>query len=89
MCARAIQLRLYIDEWLAQEIALKEPTNNYSNRSNHSINNDSNPDTTEANYRDLKQLRLSATEWHHLYLVTTLLKKFKDATTDISQNQTP
>jgi hypothetical protein len=81
MCKRAIQLKLYIDTWLAQEIARKEPAN-ISNLATYS-------DTTEVNYRDLKTLRLSATEWHHIKLVATLLGKFKDATTHISQAKTP
>jgi hypothetical protein len=76
MCERAIQLKLYIDTWLAQEIARKEPAN-ISNLATYS-------DTIEVNYRDLKILRLSATEWHYIKLVATLLGKFKDATTYIS-----
>jgi hypothetical protein len=65
MCERAIQLRAYIDTWLAQEIALKEPTSNYSNYSHNNINNtpnSSNLNNAEVNYRDLKTLQLSAIE---------------------------
>jgi hypothetical protein len=92
MCERAIQLRTYIDTWLAQEIALKEPTSNYSNYSHDNINNTPNSgnlNNAEVNYRDLKTLRLSAIEWHHIKLIGTLLGKFKDATDYISQTKTP
>jgi hypothetical protein len=81
MCARAIKLQKYIDEWLKQEIILKP-----------GVNADSVPnsnDTTEVDFRDLKRLRLSSTEWHHLELITEMLKRFKDATSFLSENQKP
>jgi hypothetical protein len=81
MCARAIQLQRYIDDWLKQEIGLKTGANN--NSTSVSV------DTREIDARDLKKLRLSATEWHHLELVTAMLKNFKDATNFLSQNQEP
>jgi hypothetical protein len=59
MCERAIQLRTYINTWLAQEIALKELTSNYSNCSHNNINNtpnNSNSNNTEVNYYNLKTL---------------------------------
>lgn len=46
-------------------------------------------DTSEVDYRDLKRLRLSSTEWHHLELITKVLRQFKDATSAISENQKP
>ncbi|KAF7574188.1 Dimer-Tnp-hAT domain containing protein [Pyrenophora tritici-repentis] len=43
----------------------------------------------EIDFRDLKRLRLSSTEWHHLELVTEMLKRFKTATSFLSQNEKP
>lgn len=81
MCARAIQLQKYIDDWLKQEIGLKSTANN--NSVSETV------DAPEIDARDLKKLRLSATEWHHLELITNLLKNFKDATSFLSRNQSP
>jgi hypothetical protein len=81
MCARAIKLQRYIDEWLKQEIALKTSANT------DTTSYDSGAAVIE--FRDLKRLRLSSTEWHHLELVTDMLKQFKEATLFLSQNQKP
>lgn len=81
MCARAIQLQKYIDEWLKQEVALNTTARNGSLAES--------PNDDEVNAHDLKRLRLSATEWHHLELVTAMLKNFKDATNSLSQTQQP
>jgi hypothetical protein len=43
----------------------------------------------DIDFRDLKRLRLSSTEWHHLELVTDMLKRFKDATSALSQDTKP
>jgi hypothetical protein len=51
MCERAIKLKLYINDWLQKEIALKT-TSHYGSDSYAS----------EVDYRDLKRLRLSAIE---------------------------
>jgi hypothetical protein len=59
MCERAIKLKLYIDDWLQKEIALKI-TSYYGSDSY----------AGEVDYRDLKRLRLSATEWNHLEMLT-------------------
>ncbi|RAR14477.1 AC transposase [Stemphylium lycopersici] len=40
-------------------------------------------------FRDIKKLQLSPTEWHHIELITTLLRQFKDATSFLSQNEKP
>jgi hypothetical protein len=79
MCERAVQLSSYIDKWLAQEIALKATTS-----STHSDDG-----RVEADFRDLKKLQLSHTEWHHLKMVTVLLKRFKTATNHLSQTKLP
>jgi hypothetical protein len=81
MCERAIKIQKYIDEWLKLEIALKLGVNV------NGIPNDS--DTAEVDFRDLKRLRLSSTEWHHLELLTEVLKRFKDATNFLSENYKP
>jgi hypothetical protein len=81
MCARAIKLQKYIDEWLKQEIVLTPGV------SADSISNSN--DTAEVDFRDLKRLRLSSTEWHHLELITEMLHRFKDATSFLSENQKP
>jgi hypothetical protein len=81
MCDRAVTLQSYIDEWLEQEIALKStsPANNTSTSG----------DTVEADYKDLKKLRLAATEWQHLKAITQMLRRFKAATNFLSENQKP
>lgn len=78
MCARAVKLRKYIDEWLQQEIDLNAISRN--------ANND---DNAEIDTNDLRRLQLSATEWHHLKLIGQMLEKFKEATEHLSQNQKP
>jgi hypothetical protein len=50
MCERALQLSLYIDEWIEKEISLKPLRRSAPNG------------TAEADYRDLKKLRLSRPE---------------------------
>jgi hypothetical protein len=62
MCERAVKLQPYIDEWLEQEIALK--TTGHSNSAHTSS------DTAEADFKDLKKLRLASTEWQHLKAIT-------------------
>jgi hypothetical protein len=80
MCVRAIQLQTYINKWLQQEIELKiSPPKSKDSSSN----------TVEINSYDLKQLRLSSAEWHHLKLLENMLKNFKDATNQLSQNDKP
>jgi hypothetical protein len=81
MCARAIKLQKYIDKWLKQEIVLKAGVNAGSIPESNN--------TAEVDFRDLKRLRLSSTEWHHLELITEMLKRFKDATSFLSENQKP
>jgi hypothetical protein len=81
MCERAIKLQKYIDEWLKQEVVLKLGVNPDSIHNNN--------DTAEIDFRDLKRLRLSSIEWHHLELITHMLKRFKDATSFLSENQKP
>lgn len=81
MCERAIKLQKYIDEWLKLEVSLKLGINT------NSIPADSNTD--EVDFRDLKRLRLSSTEWNHLELLTEVLKRFKDATNFLSENHKP
>ena len=81
MCARAIKLQKYIDEWLKQEILLR-PSANLD-----SVPNDN--DMAEVDFRDLKRLRLSSIEWHHLELITEMLKRFKTATSFLSANHKP
>lgn len=47
-------------------------------------------DSNEAvDFRDLKRLRLGPAEWTHLRAITQMLKNFKDATSQLSENQTP
>jgi hypothetical protein len=75
MCERAVELSKFIDHWLEQEIALKATSGNY--------------DTAEADYKDLKKLRLAASEWQHLKAITPMLKRFKDATAFLSQKGKP
>lgn len=81
MCERAVKLQKYIDQWLEQEIALKT-----TSRSNSTS---ANSDMAEADFKDLKKLRLAATEWQHLKAITQMLMKFKDATKFLSENQKP
>ena len=81
MCARAIKIRQYIDEWLRLEVALKLHTRRPISHSN--------PNTIDIDFRDIKKLQLSPTEWHHIELITTLLGQFKDATSFLSQNEKP
>jgi hypothetical protein len=57
MCARAIRLQPFIDEWLNKEVANQPGTRN--------------PDTTtdqsaEVDFRNLKRLNLSFPEWQDL-----------------------
>ena len=59
MCERAVKLQTYINDWLEKEIALK-PISHTSGSSN----------TAEADYKDLKKLRLSTTKWQHLKALT-------------------
>ena len=40
-------------------------------------------------FRDLKRLRLSSTNWHHLELLTKVLREFKNATDYLSQTDEP
>lgn len=77
MCARAIKLRTYIDDWLQKEIALNSTSNSAST------------EDTDFTPRDLKRLRLSSTEWHHLQLITDMLQNFKSATNYLSENRKP
>lgn len=79
MCERAVKLQPYIDQWLEQEISLKVT----------SSTNSSNPNVVEADYKDLKRLRLAATEWQHLRAITSMLESFKTATEFLSQNEKP
>jgi hypothetical protein len=81
MCERAVKLQPYIDEWLEQEIALK--TTGHSNSAHTSS------DTAEADFKDLKKLRLASTEWQHLKAITQMLKRFKSATNFLSENEKP
>jgi len=81
MCERAIQLQKYIDEWLKQEITLKSNTTKDVITQGRNI--------AEADSRDLMRLRLSSTEWRHLELITTILKRFKTATDSLSVHRTP
>jgi hypothetical protein len=86
MCERAVKLQLYIDEWLEQEITIKTT----SRTGNASANNAStNGNNAEADFKDLKKLRLAAMEWQHLRAITRMLKKFKEATNFLSENQRP
>jgi hypothetical protein len=81
MCARAVKLQKYIDEWLKVEIA--------ANASVHPASITHPDNDTEIDTRDFKRLRLSSTEWHHLELVTEMLKRFKDATVFLSEIHKP
>ena len=81
MCERAIKLQLYINDWLEQEIALKPTT-----YKNSALTSD---DNIEADWKDLKKLRLTAPEWQHLKAVTQMLKRFKTATSFLSENSSP
>ena len=77
MCERAVKLQVYIDEWLEKEIALR-PRASLAGTS-----------TLEADYKDLKKLWLSGTEWQHLKAITQMLRKFKTATSSLSENSKP
>jgi hypothetical protein len=78
MCARALQLQPFIDEWLTKETA------------NRPSNLDSASDLSDhVDFKDLKRLRLSATEWHHLKKITEMLENFKTATDFLSQQKGP
>jgi hypothetical protein len=77
MCERALQLAPYIDEWIEKEISLKPPRRSAPNG------------TAEADYRDLKKLRLSRPEWNHLRSITLMLQNFKNATSSLSTNNKP
>jgi len=81
MCARAVKIQKYIDEWLKQEIAMK--TGASSTTLFHGSS------TAEVDFRDIKRLRLSSIEWRHLELVTEMLKRFKTATSFLSENKKP
>ena len=70
MCARAYSLRVYVDNWLKDEIALQSTSSSSS---------------TEVDSRDLKRLQLSSIEWNHLKLVIDMLQNFKEATSALSQ----
>jgi len=78
MCERAVKLQLYINKWLEKEIALK-PTSSTS----------AFIATAQADYKDLKKLRLATTEWQHLKAITQMLKRFKTATSFLSKNSKP
>jgi len=78
MCERAVKLQPYIDEWLHNEILLK-PTSHTSGNSTNS----------EADWKDLKKLRLASTEWQHLKAITQMLSRFKKATSFLSENSKP
>jgi hypothetical protein len=80
MCERAIKLQPFIDQWLAQEIAMK-PAGRTSSSSTAT--------DTVADYRDLKKLQLAAAEWDHLKAITRLLLNFKTATDQLSNNHHP
>ena len=81
MCARAIKIQQYIDEWLRMEIGRR----GWTSRGIVS----SSDNTLEIDSRDIRKLQLSPIEWHHLKLITDLLKQFKDATSFLSQNHKP
>ncbi|KAL7771452.1 hypothetical protein CFE70_001395 [Pyrenophora teres f. teres 0-1] len=81
MLERALKLQKYIDEWLKQEILLRPGSSLDSSSEDNPI--------AEVDFRDLKRLRLSSIEWHHLELITEMLKRFKDATSFLSQNEKP
>ncbi|KAJ8110237.1 hypothetical protein OPT61_g6862 [Boeremia exigua] len=72
MCERALKLQVYIDKWLEQEIALKTTSRGDSTSTGSEV--------AEADYKDLKKLRLAATEWQHLRAITQMLQRFKKAT---------
>jgi hypothetical protein len=78
MCERALQLAPYIDEWIEKEIALKPLRRSAAPNG-----------TAEADYRDLKKLRLSRAEWNHLQAITRMLQSFKKATSSLSINNRP
>lgn len=78
MCERAVKLQSYINEWLQNEID-RRPRGSVSVTAS----------TSEADYKDLKKLRLSGTEWQHLNAITQMLKKFKKATTNLSNSSRP
>jgi hypothetical protein len=77
MCERAIKLRQYIDEWLKRE------------SEGHSGARSSDNEMAEVDHRDLRRLRLSPSEWHHLGLITKLLAQFKRATNSLSESKEP
>ncbi|KAG9384346.1 Dimer-Tnp-hAT domain containing protein [Pyrenophora tritici-repentis] len=77
------------DQWAAvqKQAALEESEE--SEDSDHLDSSLDNNQMAEIDFRDLKRLRLSSTEWHHLELVTEMLKRFKTATSFLSQNEKP
>jgi hypothetical protein len=81
MCERALKLQPYIDKWLEQEIALKT-TSRGDNASTYN-------DVADADYKDLKKLRLATSEWQHLQAITQMLYRFKKATSALSETQKP
>ncbi|KAJ8115409.1 hypothetical protein OPT61_g2929 [Boeremia exigua] len=81
MCERALKLQVYIDKWLEQEIALKTTSWGDSTSTGSEV--------AEADYKDLKKLRLAATEWQHLRAITQMLQRFKKATSALSETQKP
>ncbi|KAI0573130.1 Dimer-Tnp-hAT domain-containing protein [Pyrenophora tritici-repentis] len=78
MCDRAVKIQKYIDEWLRIEVGSRTGAPQLSDNG-----------TAEVDFRDLKRLRLSSIEWHHLELITEMLKRFKTATSFLSENQRP
>ncbi|KAG9375655.1 hypothetical protein A1F94_013793 [Pyrenophora tritici-repentis] len=65
------------------------PKGDYLLSATHLDSSLDNNQMAEIDFRDLKRLRLSSTEWHHLELVTEMLKRFKTATSFLSQNEKP
>ena len=76
MCERAIKLQSYINDWLKQEIALRAP-----------VHPDSTLNETEVVFRDFKRLQLGSAEWHHLEILTQILRHFKNATNYLSEKK--
>lgn len=81
MCERAIEVQVYINEWLTTEIARsRSATTNRAQLDN---------DYAEADYHDFTRLQISPEEWRHLEQVKALLKNFKTATTSLSTANRP
>ena len=80
MCSRALRVKSFIDEWLNIEIANKHGARATGQRIDGSADID---------FRDLRRLRLDSTEWEHLFKLTKMLQKFKEATNFLSQQQGP